>query len=89
MMVSVVREKNTLGVYMGKMTKREKIVEGLVDKGYKEVPCRSGKYLQFTIPFKPDTFIFVGKKGAVRVGPCASKSYSVTSSKFVKILLTK
>ena len=70
------------------MTKTEKIVQGLVYKGHQEVPCRSGKYRQFTIPMKPDTFIFVGKRAAVRVGTCASKSYSVTGSKFVKSLLT-
>ena len=74
---------------MAKITKTQKIINGLVDKGHEEVPCKSSKYRQFTVPFKPDTFIFVGKRCAVRVGTCASKSYSVTHSKFVKSLFTE
>jgi hypothetical protein len=42
----------------------------------KEVECRSGKYRQFEKDGS-DPF-FVGTKGAVRTGKCASKSISVS-----------
>jgi hypothetical protein len=47
--------------------------------GCKEVESNSRKYRTFERPSGSavDTFYFVGKKGALRVGRCASKSCSV------------
>jgi hypothetical protein len=45
--------------------------------GMKEVLCRSGKYRQFAINGCMDSY-FVGSKGAVRFGTCASKSVSLS-----------
>ena len=47
--------------------------------GMKEVDCRSGKYRQFVASDnKYNPSFFVGTKGAVRNGVCASKSFSIS-----------
>jgi hypothetical protein len=43
----------------------------------KEVPCKSGKYRQFVLEGFENAY-FVGSKGAVRFGKCASKSVSIS-----------
>jgi hypothetical protein len=45
--------------------------------GMKEVDCRSGKYRQFVGEGLENAY-FVGSKGAVRYGTCASKSVSIS-----------
>ena len=73
---------------MAKLTKRDKIVAALLERGCEEMDCRSGKYRQFNRPEVEGSYLFVGKKGAVRVGRVATKSLSITNSKWVqKILL--
>ena len=76
---------------MAKKTKRDIIIDALIDdNGCIEVECRSGKYRQFKRPEVDDSFIFVGRNGAVRVGRVATKSTSITNTKWVKeILLEK
>jgi hypothetical protein len=44
----------------------------------KEVPCRSGKYRQFEKEGNSCDPFYVGTKGAVRTGKCATKSISVS-----------
>ena len=62
---------------MAKQTQQEKIIDWFLSRGSTETKCRSGKYRQFTSS-KPKYFYFVGRKGAVRAGQCASKSFSIT-----------
>lgn len=70
---------------MAKKTKRDIIIEALVEKqGCIEMECKSGKYRQFNRPGIEDSYIFVGRSGAVRVGRIATKSQSITNSKWVK-----
>ena len=59
----------------------EKIIEHLLQKGCKEIPCKSKKYRRFTRPDRND-FYFVGKAGALRAGKIVSKSISLT--RFIK-----
>lgn len=72
---------------MAKQTKRDKIVESLLKAGHEEMECKSGKYRQFTVMGRDEEFFFVGKKGALRIGKCATKSLSLTNSTFYKNLL--
>jgi hypothetical protein len=83
--VQFVTEKSNQegGLQMAK-TKRETIINSLVDNyDCVEVPSKSGKYRQFKRAGVEDSYIFVGKSGAVRVGRIASKSQSITRSKWV------
>ena len=65
---------------MAKQTQQDKIVKWFLSIGFTEMECRSGKYRQFKSKGNwPDKyFYFVGRKGAVRAGKCASKSFSIT-----------
>ena len=62
---------------------QEKIVQFLKERGSTELPSKSRKYRKFTYPnqapnSKKETFYWVGKKGALRAGPAASNSVSIT-----------
>ena len=61
-----------------KKTKTQKIMEMLIKKGCYEVSCRSGKYRAFESSDNIGMFYFVGKRGALRYGECATKSMSCT-----------
>lgn len=75
-----------------KKTIAHKVIEFLLEIGYTEVPARTGKYRQFEntnpelnrIPVTDfdgkKYYLFVGRSGAVRKGPSASKSFSITDS---------
>ena len=65
---------------MAKQTQQEKIIKWFLSIGFAEMECRSGKYRQFKSASNwPDKyFYFVGRKGAVRAGKRASKSFSIT-----------
>ena len=65
---------------------REEIIKGLLALGCEELECKSRKYRQFTRSvsnYEGDprlvrsTFYFVGKAGALRVGPCASRDAGI------------
>lgn len=65
---------------MAKKTKTQKIIEYLEEKGYVEDPKDRSKYRAFTDPNKPGYKYFVGKRGALRHGKCATKSISITDA---------
>ena len=72
---------------MAKKGKRDTIIEALLERGLVEVPSRS-KYRQFKAPeSNEESYIFVGQNGAVRTGRIASKSRSITRSKWVQEFL--
>jgi hypothetical protein len=60
-------------------TKAEGIIIRLVENGWEEVPCRAGKYRQFSYK-DHDASFFVGKSGALRYGTSAGKSRSLTNN---------
>lgn len=60
------------------MTKAERAIKFLIDRGSREISSSSRKYHKLTCPGKPDRFYWVGKAGAVRVGRTAGDSISVT-----------
>lgn len=60
-----------------KRKRAEQIINYLLEKGCKEVPCKPRKYRQFARSDK-DGFYFVGKSGALRAGKVAGKSVSLT-----------
>ena len=62
---------------MAKQTQQDKIVKWFLSIGFTEMECRSGKYRQLKSA-QPKYFYFIGRKGAVRAGKCASKSFSIT-----------
>jgi hypothetical protein len=67
---------------MKKETKHERVVRALLVAGSTEVvPSTSRKYRTFTRLSIAEhySFYFVGKMGALRAGPCASKSISLES----------
>jgi hypothetical protein len=72
---------------MAKLTNAQKMVENLLKLGCKEVPCRSGKYRQFTRFDKEGEFFFVGVKGALRAGKVATKSITLSHTNFAKKLV--
>ena len=63
------------------MTKQEKVVQFLINRGDREVPSRSRKYRTFERGAGSEwaRYWFVGKCGALRTGPKVSDSVSVTS----------
>jgi len=74
-------------------TKEEKIIEGLLERECKEIPCKSRKYRQFLRQGLKDatgqemeSFYFVGRNGALRVGKNISNSFSISriSGRFIK-----
>jgi len=60
------------------MTKTEKVVKYLLDKGLVEVESKSRKYRTFEKSGSKNLY-FVGKRAAVRTGKCISKSFSITN----------
>lgn len=61
-----------------KITNTEKIIMYLKEElGSKEVKYNSHKYRKFTTLIQ-NTFYFIGKRGAVRIGKVSSESFSVT-----------
>lgn len=61
---------------------KDKVIQFLLAQGYKEVASQNKKYQKFA-KLGQDNFLFVGSKGAVRIGKSISDSYSV-SGMFVK-----
>lgn len=61
---------------MAKLTRAEKLVALLTDRGCKIVEGRS-KYIQLSRPERDD-FYFIGRNGALRAGRSASSSVSLT-----------
>ena len=59
------------------MTKQEKVINLLIKKGYVEIACISKKYRQFVKSGNTDS-LFVGKKGACRIGKTVSNSTSMS-----------
>jgi len=70
-----------------KPTIRERLVKSLVDKGYLRVPnARTTKYLVFSNPeVSKKNFYYVGRNGALRVGPNIRES--VPANKIREVLL--
>jgi hypothetical protein len=64
---------------MPKKTLAQRVIRYLEDRGSKREMGRS-HYIQLSRPGNPDSHYFVGKNGAVRVGRCASETFSVTES---------
>lgn len=61
------------------MTKKsDKVIALITKRGAREVKSTSSKYRKFTVPNRPDTFYWVGKNGALRVGKTVSDSLSLT-----------
>ena len=60
------------------MTKTNKVIQYLTDKGVVEIKSKSMKYRTFENPSSGKLY-FIGKRGAVRTGKCSSKSFSITS----------
>lgn len=59
---------------MAKPTLRDCIVASLLAEGWRQAETRSGKYLCFK---RSTSTVFVGRAGALRRGPVASKSWAV------------
>jgi len=64
---------------MSHTTKADQIIAALKQwkPGIIEIESRSSKYRVFVNSATPEQYYFVGKKGALRKGRCASKSYSL------------
>jgi hypothetical protein len=59
------------------MNYKDKLIAGLLALGWKrDLNTRSAKYFAFFHPDK-QTLIFVGDRGALRMGDCASNSHSI------------
>lgn len=69
------------------MSKTEQIITGLKRFGAVEVKSRSAKYRTFIDPRCNGRFIFVGKKGAVRVGRTSSKSVPLSDANKQSLML--
>jgi hypothetical protein len=61
------------------MTIKDRAIRYLKVRGWEEDPKDRSHYQAFTHPDKQNK-AFVGVNGAVRVGACASKSFSVSES---------
>lgn len=57
-------------------TYKERLIAGLLAKGYVIDHTDRSKYTAFTKPGFPEK-LFVGESGALRKGECASRSYSI------------
>ena len=62
-------------------TIREKLIAVLTAQGYQKVNGGSHKYVTLAHPGVANSFLFVGKSGALRQGECASRSHSVDALK--------
>ena len=71
-----------------KETKRDKLVRELKDLGWSETKTRSSKYVALSHPDEKDLF-FVGSKGALRKGICATKSISMNPERTIVFLKRK
>ena len=60
------------------MKKSDQVIEYVKSQGGVEIPSTSRKYRKFTRPGEL-RFYWVGKSGALRIGPTIASSYSVTS----------
>ena len=60
-----------------KITQRTKIVEQLFANGHRTVLSRSAKYQVFNVPGEAETFLFVGRSGALRKGRTVTESHSL------------
>lgn len=69
-----------------KQTIQNKIIQGLIDRGFVETQNKSRKYRAFEKEGIKG-FLFVGKNGALRRGLTATKSLSWTNNKFYRDLL--
>ncbi len=60
------------------MTHREAIIKSLLQRGYLQVPHRdTSKYTVFRKPEWLDTYLFIGKNGAIRHGRISSNSVPI------------
>jgi len=64
-------------------TKTQRIEAKLVELGCKELLSGSRKYRKFSLPVQPrggqrESFYWLGRAGALRVGPTSTDSSSVT-----------
>lgn len=61
------------------MTKQEQAIRWLLEKGcVRDNHQTSRKYVKLINPANAGKVYWIGKMGAVRVGPCVSKSISIT-----------
>ena len=70
-------------------TMTEKLVAGLIALGCREVTSNSRKYRQFTrilADLPNESYYFVGKAGALRVGRCASDTVALGAGAKARIL---
>ena len=75
-LVLVDRGRNLKGDCKMKKSRRDQIIEILLERGYKEVESRSRKYRQFTKD-ENKKYIFVGRRGAVRYGKTVTGSVNI------------
>jgi len=68
-----------------KETKRDKLIRELKDLGWSETKTRSSKYVALSHPDEEDLF-FIGRKGALRKGSCATKSISMRPEITIELL---
>ena len=69
------------------MTQTERVVRYLTEElKRQELPSRSRKYRKFT-GLRPETFYWIGKNGAVRVGKASSNSMSLTDTVYARMRL--
>lgn len=65
---------------MAKITQQQAIMKALTARGYVRAPQRdTSKYFAYRRPEWTHNHVFVGKAGAVRQGPVASKSTPISS----------
>ena len=74
------------------MTKRELYIKALEKSNFRSAPIRSGKYLAYTkdkFEYKSgkQCYVFLGPRGAFRLGPVATKSYD--APKFAEMILRR
>lgn len=60
------------------MSKEEQVVAFLIKLGCKEIKSTSSKYRKFTSPNNPNSFYWVGHKGALRAGKTVGETISIS-----------
>lgn len=60
------------------MTQQEKLIAALTKFHYRQVPHTTRKYIVFVKDAANNTYYFVGKMGALRVGPSVKGSMPVS-----------
>ena len=70
------------------MNQRDKIIAGLQQLGYKRVPTKSRKYVAMEAMTSQGfpRRVFIGSKGAVRVGKTISESFSCDNIRSVALI---